>query len=1493
MNTQNFAAKFVKRTNGGSRFLWAAVIALLLCPLSTLAQCTISWSGGTSGSWDVAGNWTPSGPPSGSSNTCISTAGSSVTINGGDATGNLTLGSTDSLGFGAGETLTVGGNISNAGTITLNTPSYGIQLIISGTSTLSGAGTINLGNNNGNEIDGSGTLTNQSTIQGGGYIGGGTLTLSNSGTIDANSGYAMEIQTAGTLINTSTIEATAAAGLDIYASTVNNAGGTILASGTNSEVTLYNTSVTGGTLTSSSGGVIYGQGASLNTLTISTGTTFEMLAGQTVYLNGTITNNGNIFLNTASYGDTLNIATNTTLTGGGSVTLSNDSGNVITTGTPGTTLTNVNNTISGVGSIGNGSGLNIVNDASGIIDANVSGGTLTINPYNNTVGTTTNLGTLEASNGGILTVENTVTNTGGTIEALTGSTVNLYADVIGGNLTTTGTGVIDSYGAALDGTSTHPVTITSGSTVQLTAGETMYLEGSIVNDGTIFQNTSSYGTTLEFVANTTLSGGGKVTLSNDGSNVLNTNTVGTTLTNTNNTISGVGNIGNDDGLNIINDSAGIINANVSAGTLFVEPGTQAGISTTNLGLMEASGGGTLYLEDTFTNTGGTVEALAGSTVILGSTDFIGGTLTSVGTGVIYSYNATLDGTSSHPITISSGSTVELTAGYIMYVGGSIINEGTIFQNTSSYGTTLEIVANTTLSGGGKVTLSNDSSNVIDTNTVGTTLTNTNNTISGVGNIGNQSGLNIINQGTIDANVTGGTLTVQPLNGSTGTTTNTGTMEATNGGILHVDDTVTNTGGVILASGTGSEVILYGSTINGGTLTSSSGGAFYAQNTPYLNGVTISSGSSVDIQSGQELILEGTITNKGTINIESTSYGSTLYIDGNVTLTSPGKVILTATGSNFIDGNGGILTNQGTIEGRGNVGNGDISIVNTGTIEANETGANAPSTLIIDTNSNGFTNNSGTKNGTLSVSNKNTLIIEGGPLNNYNSATGELTGGIYKVTGTLEFNAGTLGIVTNDANITLTSATGKILNTNEGDASALSGFNDNASGGTFTVDSTTFTTGGNFTNSGTLGVGSGAKFAVGASGADSLTNFNSGTSTLTGGTYILTGTGQIQFNNGGDASDIVTNDAKITLAGVDTTKSNFIDQTGANALANYNANGSTGSLTLTTDRNFTTGGSFTNAGTVDVQKSTGTGHTQLTITGSYTQTGGTTTVDGLLTTSAGINISGGFVYGNAGTLTGNFDLTGGTLNPGDGVKKAGKLSITGNYTQSGAGILDIDLGGTTAGTNYDVLNISGLATLGGTLDVDAIGTYKPTAGQQYDILNYGSVSGGFSSVDCTFSNGDGCMITYDGTEAILTITAAAPAPRSASLGAVNGTPARWTRSASLLGSGPGVTHEPSAILTPAESCSGLRTFASFACLTKVFSGVTASVGPAARISGVSERASATFGTLHNNVASATSGSGARYGSPQAPDTRTASAASIARLYVCAYLPSEVASTMGCR
>ena len=118
----------------------------------------------------------------------------------------------------------------------------------------------------------------------------------------------------------------------------------------------------------------------------------------------------------------------------------------------------------------------------------------------------------------------------------------------------------------------------------------------------------------------------------------------------------------------------------------------------------------------------------------------------------------------------------------------------------------------------------------------------------------------------------------------------------------------------------------------------------------------------------------------------------------------------------------------------------------------------------------------------------------------------------------------------------------------------------------------FTTGGNFTNNGTLTVGStSSKFIVDLS--DGLTNF-SGTNTLTGGTYNLTGV--LQFAG----ANIVNNAANITLTG---TSSAIDNSTGGNGLANFANNTSTGSFTLAGNRTFTTVGAFTNAGAMIINK----------------------------------------------------------------------------------------------------------------------------------------------------------------------------------------------------------------------------------------------------------------------------------------------------------------------
>jgi hypothetical protein len=601
-----------------------------------------------------------------------------------------------------------------------------------------------------------------------------------------------------------------------------------------------------------------------------------------------------------------------------------------------------------------------------------------------------------------------------------------------------------------------------------------------------------------------------------------------------------------------------------------------------------------------------------------------------------------------------------------------------------------------------------------------------------------------------------------------------------------------------------------------------------------------------------------------------------------------------------------------------------------------------------TDANDFTNQ-----GTLTAGSGGTIDLTGG-LTNFNSTTNTLTGGIYNVTGTLEF-AGA-NIVTNAANITLTGTAPKILNSTNS-ANALAGFTTNAASGIFTVNGGTFTDTNSFTNNGTIAAG--AKGLFDASGG--FTNFNSTNGTLTGGTYTLTTTGQVQFNNEGFTNDIVTNDAKITLAGVNTTVSPFIDQTGGNALANFANNGASGSFLLTTDRVFTNAVSLTNAGIVNVGISSGTGKTELIIGGPgvYTQTGGTTTVDGVLSATGGINIQGGFLYGTAltttgteGTLIGNVDLTGGTLNPGNAVKLLGKIDITGNFAESGSGILNIDLDGIVAGTKYDVLNVSGTAALGGTLDFVLNSGFKPVVGDTWDVLNYASETGSFTTVTLpTAPTGDHYVFACGATDCTLTLDSGA-AVTSASKTTVSASPAKRVNRDMGSAASASNNHESRAILSLA-TCSAARMFVSIPCGERAAATLSHSndlhtvasagselgtdhnnvahnnvmpafAGSSAdsihnNVMPVSSRSTlgavhnnvmlvsgSAAGTVHNNVMASSTGSAAgtvhnnvmvatrTMSSPRggASSEPTASASAMTRLYVCAYMPSTLAHTMGC-
>jgi alpha-L-arabinofuranosidase len=97
---------------------------------------------------------------------------------------------------------------------------------------------------------------------------------------------------------------------------------------------------------------------------------------------------------------------------------------------------------------------------------------------------------------------------------------------------------------------------------------------------------------------------------------------------------------------------------------------------------------------------------------------------------------------------------------------------------------------------------------------------------------------------------------------------------------------------------------------------------------------------------------------------------------------------------------------------------------------------------------------------------------------------------------------------------------------------------------------------------------------------------------------------------------------------------------------------------------------------------------------------------------------------------------GTINIGAG----DTITDAGSFTQNTTGILNIQLGGPAAGNDYGGINAGGAASLAGTLHVSLVNGYSPAINDGFTLLNYTSVSGGFSSSQlpsgssCVFDSG---------------------------------------------------------------------------------------------------------------------------------------------------------------
>ncbi|ODS31085.1 MAG: PEP-CTERM motif protein [Candidatus Scalindua rubra] len=306
-------------------------------------------------------------------------------------------------------------------------------------------------------------------------------------------------------------------------------------------------------------------------------------------------------------------------------------------------------------------------------------------------------------------------------------------------------------------------------------------------------------------------------------------------------------------------------------------------------------------------------------------------------------NATIDN-----LTIDALDSLGINNGRILTVvsgatAGTVSNAGTISMN--SVGNTTDLLVsggNVNLTGGGTVTMSD--------------------------NVNNRMGSFVsTNQSLIDANQTN-LLTIDPS--ATGAI-NTGTMQASSGGTLRLQGgTFTNTGGTIQALD-GSLVELGNTTtITGGTLTTAGTGVIrHISGAATLDGIGLTNAGAFENNNATTTTLIGTITNTGTVAMNSTGSFTDLKVSGtNVNLGGAGMLTMSNFTNNRIHGvvSTNRLTNQAghTIQGAGQIGVNFMALTNEGTINANQ--ANS---LTIDLSS------AGINDGTFKASSGGTLIVK--------------------------------------------------------------------------------------------------------------------------------------------------------------------------------------------------------------------------------------------------------------------------------------------------------------------------------------------------------------------------------------------------------------------------------------------------------------------------------------------------------------------------------------
>jgi autotransporter-associated beta strand protein len=741
--------------------------------------------------------------------------------------------------------------------------------------------------------------------------------------------------------------------------------------------------------------------------------------------------------------------------------------------------------------------------------------------------------------------------------------------------------------------------------------------------------------------------------------------------------------------------------------------------------------------------GGSAAVTAGSVTLTDSslnlTGGNGGGVTVVATGA-GSYGIDSPAGS---VTVASGSggNVGVTAGSVTLSGSNLTltggNGGGVTVGASGGGTgILGSSVDVTAGNGGNASVSLGSLNM-----------DSNSTLALTGGTGGQvTGISGTNGTVGSASATLGSLTGAGTVTMYGSTANLRVASGNFSGVIEGNESLNVAGGGALTL-SGNNTYSGGTAVNGGTLLVDTGGSLGSG--AVTNNATLSyidsatAGNAVILNNAGLNFYDNSTAGGASITTNSHINFTDLSTAGSATITtnSGGQIdfytsssggtarfVLNGTGSMDISGETDSSVTVGSIEGSGFVGLGANNLA---------TGANNLSTsfsgIIADGGGNGGVGGSLTKIGT------GTLTLTGA--NSY-------TGGTLISAGILQVDTGgTLGSgpVTNNAVLnyidSATAGGSAITNTGNGTIQFLN----NSTAGNSNIANAT----------------DGNVIFDGASSAAGATFANNGTlifyNTSTAGSACITTTGIVRFsnsstagsatitaNNGGQIDfypDALGGTARLILNGTGTLD---ISPETLNAAVTVGSFESSGSVSLGGD-SLTTGANNLNtsfSGNIaDGGINGGSG-------GSLTKIGsGTLTLSGDNTYTGGTTINGGTLVAASGNAlgTGNASVSNGTLMVGG----PRTLGIGGNYIQASTGTLQLGLGGITLG-DWDMLNISGAATLAGTLKLASYGGFEVHDTETFAILGASNVSGTFNSV-VNGLLGDSMSLSYEPNEVLLELT----------------------------------------------------------------------------------------------------------------------------------------------